>query len=77
MKSIARKFMEIREKRPFWSSFVCFTYCVIGKKISRPMLAKYFNKLVEKDDYLRSERKWLVPYIHSLTNHPEESDFEG
>lgn len=66
----------MREKYPEpYSSYICFVRAVAGQKFSREMISKWFGRLVEKDDYVLSERNGLVAQLHSHSNPPEEKGF--
>jgi hypothetical protein len=39
------------------------------------MIGKWFNILVEKDNYAQSERNAIVKYLYKLSNTPEEKEF--
>jgi hypothetical protein len=68
MKSIERRFKNIREKKDGWSSYTVFAQAVTGQKFSRDTLHRGFNKLVEKDDYVASEKKGVLAHLYNLTN---------
>lgn len=65
MKSIQRKFNSIQELNPYWSSFSCFVETVKPSRYSRDKIMRYFNKLVDKEDYSQSDKakiySWLIP----------------
>lgn len=68
MKSIKRNFESAREKRPAWSSYVCFAEAVKGKGFSKEAIRRWFNKLVEKDDYAKNEKKALLENLVRLSS---------
>lgn len=68
MKSIERRFNNIREKKQGWSSYLCFAQAVTGQKFSRAALHRWFNKLVDKDDYSASDKRNILMNLESLTN---------
>lgn len=72
MKSIQRVFNTISNQNPFWSSYICFAETVMDRKFGRPAIAKWFNKLVDKDDYDRKDRGTLVKQLYQLSN-PEKN----
>lgn len=68
MKSLERRFNNITEKKPFWSSFICFAEAIKGQRFTPPILHRWFQKLVEKDDYAKSEKRALLQHMGSLSN---------
>lgn len=68
MKSIERRFKDIREKKQGWSSYIVFAQAVTGQKFSKETIRRWFNKLVDKDDYVASDKKNLLTNLESLTN---------
>ncbi len=71
MKSIERKFRKFEEKKPLWSSYITFAHSVRYQHYSRDRLIRYFNKLVDPDDYDVSEKKALIINLIILTNEAE------
>lgn len=70
MKSIERRFNNLSQKNPGWSSYMCFACAVMGQHFDRDGLRRWFNKLVEKDDYM-PERKSTFDYLWKLNNEAE------
>ena len=68
MKSIERRFNNITEKKPFWSSFICFAEAVKGQHFTQPILHRWFKKLVEKDDYAQSDKRTILRHLDCLSN---------
>lgn len=73
MRSIERRFKNISEKKPFWSSYLCFTEAIKGQKFTKPMISKWFSKLVEKDDYSKSDKKQILRQLEQLSNLIEDT----
>lgn len=67
MKSIERRFCNIKKKNPYWSSYICFTEAVKGQKFSRPIIGKWFLRLVEKDDYDKKDQRTLLAQLYELS----------
>ncbi len=68
----------MREKYPEpYSSYICFTRAIRGQKFSYEIISKWFNILVEKEDYAPSARNEIVKYLHDLSNMLEEKEFGG
>ena len=51
MRSIERRFLKFQHKRPNVSSLLNFCRAVKGQHFSTDSIHRWFNKLVEKDDY--------------------------
>ena len=67
MKSLERRFNNISQLNPYWSSYICFTEAVKDQNFSKRTITNYFNKLVEKNDYDRRDKKELIKNILSLS----------
>jgi predicted RNA-binding protein YlxR (DUF448 family) len=67
MKSLERRFRNISENNPHWSSYVCFAEAIWGQKFCKKIIKKYFNKLVERDDYEKRDKKQIIKFLVSLT----------
>lgn len=68
MKSLERRFINIADKHHFWSSYTCFAEAVKGQKFSSQIIHRWFQKLVDKDDYARSDKKAVLAHLENLTN---------
>ncbi len=68
MKSIERRFNNITEKKPFWSSFTCFAEAVKEQRFTQPILHRWFQKLVQKDDYAQNDKRALLRHLDFLSN---------
>lgn len=77
MKSIERRFNNITEKKPFWSSFICFAEAVKGQHFTQPILHRWFQKLVQKDDYAKSDKRALFRHLDFLSNPLRKAEIEG
>ena len=68
MKSIKRRFTSIQKRQPYWSSFACFAVSVWGQELNRQTIHRWFYRLVDSEDYDRSDRKEIFYYLERLTN---------
>ncbi|KKS58164.1 MAG: hypothetical protein UV24_C0030G0005 [Candidatus Nomurabacteria bacterium GW2011_GWA2_42_41] len=75
MKSIERKFIDTIKKYPSHSSFICFSKAIKSQHFSRDMIKRWFNKLVDKDDYDQKDKRKLFEHFELLTNTPEDNLF--
>lgn len=66
MHSFRYQFREIQRLNPFWSSWVCFCETLKKLKIkNKRKIRKYFNQLVGKSDYAKTEKPQLINYLAS------------
>ncbi len=72
MKSIERKFNNVKKDNPHWSSYICFAETVKNQNVNEQTLNRWFNKLVEKDDYSRSDKETILSELNELTKPAEE-----
>ena len=77
MKSIERRFSNISEKNPKWSSHTCFAEAVEEQGFSKQAISRWFNKLVEKDDYAREDKKAVLGFLISLANPVRKAEIES
>ena len=68
MKSIERRFNNIAEKNPCWSSYICFAEAIKGQGFSKQTIHRWFHKLVDKNDYARSEKQEILQGLDNLSN---------
>lgn len=72
MKSLERRFKNIVDKNPFWSSLVCFTEAVKGQGFGRQTIHRWFQKLVEKEDYCLGDKKDVLAHAEELSKVVED-----
>jgi hypothetical protein len=77
MKSLERRFNNITEKNIFWSSFICFAEAVKGQRFTPSILHRWFQKLVQKDDYAQSDKRTLLRHLDFLSNPLRTTGNEG
>lgn len=68
MKSLERRFNNIAKKKLFWSSYIHFAEAVKEQKFSRPIIHRWFNKLVDKNDYARNEKRAILKHLENLSS---------
>ncbi|MEI6378086.1 MAG: hypothetical protein WCO55_00360 [Candidatus Falkowbacteria bacterium] len=66
MKSIERRFNKIAQQHPEWSTHGIFIMAIEGQGFSQQHIHRWFNKLVDKDDYGK-DKKSTLKYIDSLS----------
>ncbi|MFA6532993.1 MAG: hypothetical protein WCT22_03275 [Patescibacteria group bacterium] len=77
MKSLARRFKNITEKNPFWSSLACFAEAVKRQGFRRDTIHRWFLKLVEKDDYEMGDKKDILAHAEELSKAVEDNKKQG
>ena len=68
MKSLERRFNNIAEMNPNWSSYICFAKAIKGQSFGEQVIRRWFNKLVDKDDYAKNEKKAVLGFLVGLSN---------
>ncbi len=68
MKSMQRRFDCISNKNPHWSSYICFAEAIKQQKFNKESIQIWFNKLVDKDDYDKKDKKTLLDQLYDLSN---------
>lgn len=66
MRSIQRNFLDLQKKRPNLSSLTNFIGTVRNRGFSKESIHYWFNKIVDKDDYLRRDKKLILDRIVSI-----------
>ena len=77
MKSLEKRFQNITEKNQSLSSYTCFAKAVKGQDFNKQTVHRWFQKLVDKDDYERSEKKILLAHLDNLSSQPRATKNEG
>lgn len=67
MKSIQRRFKNTTKKKPFWSSYVCFSEAVKEQGFNRQSIHRWFQRLVDKDDYSKKEKRTILAHLENIT----------
>lgn len=70
MRSIEKRFNEIKGKTPCASSYICFCETIREKGFSQQTISRWFNKLVNPDDYDKSEKKEVIHFLWELSKLP-------
>ena len=72
MKSIKRKFEEVKNKHAYWSSYVIFFHTINKGRFGKKAIYYWFNRLVDKDDYCLAEKRNLLSHLRVCSNMPVE-----
>ncbi|MFA5932439.1 MAG: hypothetical protein WC793_03650 [Candidatus Paceibacterota bacterium] len=77
MKSIKRLFDKVSKENPNLGSVIIFNRIVSGKNFSHDRIARWFNVLVDKEEYDRSDKKDILNYIYLLNSPLNRTKNEG
>lgn len=77
MKSLERRFHNIQEKNPNLSSYICFARTIKAQRFNRQTTHRWFQKLVEKTDYERRDKRAVLAHLDNLTNQLRTTKKEG
>lgn len=67
MKSLEVRFA-IEMETPCVSTFIAFVRAVKGGRYARKIVVRWFNRLVDKDDYASRDKIKLIDWLCMLTN---------
>jgi len=67
MRSLERRFSKIAEKNYNWSPYLCFAEAIKGQDFNKQTIHSWFQKLVDKDDYAKSEKNGVLGFLGILT----------
>jgi len=70
MRSIERRFKTKIQKYPNHSTYICFAEAVKNQGFDRRSIRYWFDRLIDKEDYQRSDANSLVKQLHELSNMP-------
>lgn len=59
-------------KNIFLSSYICFALAISQQGFGTQAIRRWFNKLVEKDDYDKCDKKSLLAHLMHLTKTLED-----
>jgi hypothetical protein len=77
MKSIEKRFNHLKEKYPDWSSIVCFNEAILKQGFSEKSIYFWFSKLVDKNDYQKSDQKDILSFSLITSKRAEEGIKRG
>jgi len=77
MKSLKRKFNNISQRNPYWSSYICFAETIRNKNFSDKIILYWFPKLVSPKDYLKEEKRTVISHLKEITKRSEEGIKQG
>lgn len=72
MRNIQARFKKLKDRNNIFSDYINFALAIKYQKFSKTAIAKNFNKLVDKNDYAKSDKKAIIEHLIYLTNLTEE-----
>lgn len=63
-----RNFKKISDNNPYWSTIVCFAHTIRNKSYSYEIIKKYFNLLVDKNDYDKKDKTQIFDWLYDMSN---------
>jgi hypothetical protein len=73
MKSIERRFINLKERNPYWSASMCFAESIYWQNFNIGCICKWFNKLVDKEDYAIEDKKEIIKFLQEITEPPKDN----
>ena len=77
MKSIERRFYNLKKNEPYIGFHAYFLEAVRGQGLSRQAIHRWFNKLVDPEDYASDEKKGILEELEEATNTLRTTENEG
>ncbi len=72
MRSIKARFNKVQKKNPYLSTIICFNIAIRNQGFKKKKLIENFNKLVDKNDYCKKDKKEIIKFILRITKVSEE-----
>ena len=60
-------FAVIQDKNPGLSTYIIFAKTIRGREYSESYIAKWFNALVDKEDYDKADKDEILEYLYKYT----------
>lgn len=77
MKSIEIRFAKQQESYPKLSSHTNFANAIKDARFAPKTIHRWFNRLVDKDDYSHAEKRAVLAYLVELSNPLRTTEIEG
>jgi hypothetical protein len=52
---------------------MCFALVVARQSFQKSVISRWFNRLVDKDDFLGNDKKQVLKHLYTLSNIAEEN----
>ncbi len=73
MKSIQRRFLAVEKKNPLLSSYLVFYRAIAGQSFTKSSIQKWFNKLVDKNDFSVKQKRCLIRSLTDVSKSIEDT----
>jgi len=73
MKSLQRRFYKIQNRNSYYSSYLCLAMAIRGQGFTKKTISRWFNQLVEKDDFSQSDKRSILRHLELFTKPVEDS----
>lgn len=77
MRSIKRRFEKLEKERPNHSTYINFATAIKEQNFKRSAIRRWFNKLVDKGDYIQPEKRAILKHLYLLTKPREDNHIRG
>lgn len=67
MKSVQARFNILQNQNPFLGDYIIYAKTVTGQKYTPRIISQWFNKLVDKSEYSRSDKELLLKHLGKLS----------
>lgn len=67
MRSLSRRFEMYQKAQPELSTLMNFAATIRGQGFSKDMISRWFNYLVDRDDYARNDKRMILQSLQTLT----------
>ena len=65
--SIEKQFNRSQREQPALSTHMSFADAICEQGYSKRIIQRYFNKLVDKDDYLQGEKRAILQHLYNIS----------
>lgn len=73
MRSIERRYKKIIKQNPIWSNYLCFVEAIKEQSFNKITISKWFRKLVDPDEYSKSDKRDVLKHLYNLSNSTEDN----
>jgi len=63
-----KEFQEMVRLNPCWSSYTCFAEIVRSRKLSKRVIKRYFEKVVDGKDYSKTDKSQIINFLYELSS---------
>ena len=77
MRSVERRFNKIAKKHYDWSTYTCFAETVSRMNFNHQTIHRWFNQLVDEDDYCKKEKKEITAFLKSIAQGSRTTKKQG